>query len=160
MSTQSRSAVKNRDLSTRPQFWAPATCGFVTKNQVVLGSSRFFPALTTAAIKTHCPKAKTRQHPVVADVQRCPSCLLGGAGEIKIGGQKRFGTPAPRNPEGFCCIRLVLQGFLPVNKTRPRGSGSRPYKTRRLLHPWALCPLRQPDVKRKRGRTACAIPPR
>lgn len=41
----SGSAVKNRDLSTRPQFWASATCGFVAKNQVVLGRSRFFPAL-------------------------------------------------------------------------------------------------------------------
>lgn len=58
MSTQSRSAVKNRDLSTRPQFLAPATCGFVTKNQVVLGSSRFFPALTTAAIKNPLPQSE------------------------------------------------------------------------------------------------------
>lgn len=41
----SGSAVKNRDLSTRSLFWASATCGFVAKNQVVLGRSRFFPAL-------------------------------------------------------------------------------------------------------------------
>ena len=45
MSAQSRSAVKNRDLSTRPQFWASATCGFVGKNRCVLGKFRFFPAL-------------------------------------------------------------------------------------------------------------------
>lgn len=45
MSAQSGSARKNRDLSTRPQFWASATCGFVGKNQVALGKFRFFPAL-------------------------------------------------------------------------------------------------------------------
>lgn len=45
MSAQSGSAVKNRELSTRPLFWTSATCGFVAKNQVALGSSRFFPAL-------------------------------------------------------------------------------------------------------------------
>ena len=51
MSAQSGSAVKNRDLSTRPQFWASATCGFVGKNRcvaekrVALGKFRFFPAL-------------------------------------------------------------------------------------------------------------------
>lgn len=38
-----RSAVKNRDLSTRPLFWASTTCGFVAKNQGVLGGFRFFP---------------------------------------------------------------------------------------------------------------------
>ena len=45
MSAQSGSAVKNRDLSTRPQFWASATCGFVGKKRCVLGKFRFFPAL-------------------------------------------------------------------------------------------------------------------
>lgn len=58
MSAQSGSAVKNRELSTRPLFWASATCGFVTKNQVVLESSRFFPALTTAAIKNPLPQSE------------------------------------------------------------------------------------------------------
>lgn len=41
----SGSAVKNRDLSTRPLFWASATCGFVAKNRGVLKGFRFFPAL-------------------------------------------------------------------------------------------------------------------
>lgn len=44
-SGDSGSAVKNRDLSTRPRFWATATCGFVGKNRCVLGGFRFFPAL-------------------------------------------------------------------------------------------------------------------
>lgn len=44
-SGDSRSAVKNRALSTRPRFWASATCGFVGKNRSVLGGFRFFPAL-------------------------------------------------------------------------------------------------------------------
>ena len=42
----SGSAGKNRDLATRPRFYTFATWGFVDKNQVVLGDSLFFPALT------------------------------------------------------------------------------------------------------------------
>lgn len=45
MSAQSGSAVKTRERSTRPQFWASATCGFVGKNRCALGKFRFFPAL-------------------------------------------------------------------------------------------------------------------
>ena len=44
-SSDSGSAVKNRDLSTRPLLWASATCDFVAKNRCVLGKFRFFPAL-------------------------------------------------------------------------------------------------------------------
>lgn len=45
MSAQSGSTAKIRELPTKPLFWASATCGFVGKNQVVLGKFRFFPAL-------------------------------------------------------------------------------------------------------------------
>ena len=38
-------AMKNRDLSNRPLFWASATCSFIGKNQCALGEFRFFPAL-------------------------------------------------------------------------------------------------------------------
>lgn len=40
-----RECGKNQDRPTRPRFCASATCGFVAKNQVVLGGFRFFPAL-------------------------------------------------------------------------------------------------------------------
>ena len=40
-----RKCGETRDLPTRPQFRASATCGFVAKNQVVLGGFKFLPAL-------------------------------------------------------------------------------------------------------------------
>ena len=55
----SGSAVKNRDLSTRPLFWASATCGFVAKNWGVLGGFRFFLALPKNTLKPRVPKHKT-----------------------------------------------------------------------------------------------------
>lgn len=39
------SVGKNRDLPSRPRFYASATCGFVAENRGVLGGFRFFPAL-------------------------------------------------------------------------------------------------------------------
>lgn len=36
----------NRDLATRPWFYASATCSFVRKNRVVVGGCLFFPALS------------------------------------------------------------------------------------------------------------------
>lgn len=42
----SGSAGKNRDLATRPWFYASATCSFVRKNRVVVGGCLFFPALS------------------------------------------------------------------------------------------------------------------
>lgn len=65
----SGSAVKNRDLSTRPRFWTSATCGFVVKNQGALGEFRF-PRTSEIRDEALCPKAKTRQHPVVADASK------------------------------------------------------------------------------------------
>lgn len=41
----SGSAGKIEELPTRPRFCASATCGFVSKNRVVLGGFRFFTAL-------------------------------------------------------------------------------------------------------------------
>lgn len=67
MSTQSRSAVKNRDLSTSPQLWAPATCGFVGKNRCVLGKFRFFTALllrTELAIAQYNPPIALTGKPI------------------------------------------------------------------------------------------------
>lgn len=43
--SDSGSAGKIRDLSTRPRSHTSATCGFVAKNRVVLGGLQFFPAL-------------------------------------------------------------------------------------------------------------------
>lgn len=37
---------ENRDLATRPWFYASATCSFVRKNRVVVGGCLFFPALS------------------------------------------------------------------------------------------------------------------
>lgn len=48
--SDSGSAVKIRDLPTRPLFKTSTTCGFVAKNRVVLGGFRFFPALPKYAI--------------------------------------------------------------------------------------------------------------
>lgn len=39
----SGSAGKNRDLATRPWFYASATCSFVRKNRVVVGGCLFSP---------------------------------------------------------------------------------------------------------------------
>lgn len=56
----SGSAVKNRDLSTRPLFWASATCGFVAKNRGVLKGFRFFPALPENATDPNTLRQKAR----------------------------------------------------------------------------------------------------
>lgn len=54
---------ENRDLSTKPRFWASATCGFVGKILGVLGSFRFFPHFRNTRQKTRRPEANTRQAP-------------------------------------------------------------------------------------------------
>jgi hypothetical protein len=55
----SGSAMKIRDLSTRPRFRGPAICGFVAKNWGVLGGFRFFLALPKNTLKPRVPKHKT-----------------------------------------------------------------------------------------------------
>ena len=57
-SSVSGSAVKNRDRQTRPQFWASATCGFVSKKPDVLGGFRFFPALPKYTVNNPLPRSE------------------------------------------------------------------------------------------------------
>lgn len=58
----SGSAVKNREPSTRPQSCICALRFLMVKIGLRSEVSDF-PALPKTAIKTHCPKAKTRQIP-------------------------------------------------------------------------------------------------
>lgn len=54
----SGSAVKNQDLSTRPRFWASATCGFVCKKPGVHGGFRFPRTSKIRDKKSAVPKRK------------------------------------------------------------------------------------------------------
>lgn len=70
-----RECGKNQDRPTKPRFCASATCGFVAKNQVVLGGFRFFPALPELKPQTEGSSNSggirdNRQHPVVAETSK------------------------------------------------------------------------------------------
>ena len=59
-----RKCGENQGRSTRPRFYASATCGFVAKNRVMLGVFRSFPALPENTATPSVPKRKPLRIPL------------------------------------------------------------------------------------------------
>lgn len=98
----SGSAGKNRNRPTRPRFYSSATCGFVSKNRVVLGGFRFFLALPENAALHRELKRKSqhpRQHPVVADTSK---------GRCRKTEQRPFFVIASRRVHDDCITEDIL----------------------------------------------------
>lgn len=84
-------------MGTRPRFHPSATCGFVGKNRVVLDAFRF-PRTSENRDKSHCSKAKTRQHPVVANTSKV---------RCRKTEQQSFFVSAPRRIRGNCITETM-----------------------------------------------------
>ena len=94
-SSDSGSAVKNRDLSTRPQFWAYATCGFVAENGVCSEVSDYprTSEITTPHRGFWQQCWHPRQHPAVANTSK---------GRCRKTEQRAFSVSASRRVSGDC----------------------------------------------------------
>ena len=119
--------MKTRGMPTRPRFWTLATCGFVGNNRGVLGGFRFFPALPKYAVKTHCPEAKTRQHPVVAETSK---------GRCRKTEQRPFFVIASRRVRDDCITGYIL----PKRRVILERTGEIAKKEGRRINPLQVSP--------------------
>lgn len=117
-----RKCGENQGRSTRPRFYAFATCGFVAKNRVVLGGFRFSPHFRNmrpckacssyiSGIRDNIQLSRKRQRAVVGKPNNDPSLSpphVESAATVSLGTSYRNAKQPSKATIGNAAFRLQL----------------------------------------------------